>query len=283
MEKRILIPTDFSKNALNAIEYALDLYESKKCIFYFLNVFQVNTYYVDDIAIEAMPEDKEYENAKKVSEDGLAELLATVQRSKKNTKFTYQTISTYNTLAYAVEDIIAKKDIEIVIMGTKGATGIDTALFGTNTSNVMEHISDCPFLVIPENYKFSRPKEIVFPSNYKSIFKRKELEYMLEIAKKHHSNIAVLHIEREKKLDEEQENNKALLTSILQNVKHSFHSLTDIKVEQGINTFIQSRKSDMVVLVNKKSHFFGKKLSKPLRKEIGKHSIIPVLVLFTSN
>ncbi len=42
MDKRILLPTDFSKNALNAIRYALDLYQDQTCDFYFLNVYQVN-------------------------------------------------------------------------------------------------------------------------------------------------------------------------------------------------------------------------------------------------
>ncbi|WP_420845139.1 universal stress protein [Maribacter litopenaei] len=44
MNKRILIPTDFSKNALNAARYAFDLYAKLNCEFYFLNVFNLDGY-----------------------------------------------------------------------------------------------------------------------------------------------------------------------------------------------------------------------------------------------
>ncbi len=51
MDKRILIPTDFSKNALNAIRYALELYKKEPCEFYFLNVFRVDYYTTDTLIV----------------------------------------------------------------------------------------------------------------------------------------------------------------------------------------------------------------------------------------
>ena len=51
MDKRILLPTDFSKNALNAIRYALDLYQDQNCDFYFLNAFMVNGYSIDNMMV----------------------------------------------------------------------------------------------------------------------------------------------------------------------------------------------------------------------------------------
>ncbi|WP_368662392.1 universal stress protein [Zobellia laminariae] len=51
MYKRILVPTDFSKNALNAVRYALDLYAKLNCEFYFLNVFKLEYYTTDTLII----------------------------------------------------------------------------------------------------------------------------------------------------------------------------------------------------------------------------------------
>ena len=53
MDKRILLPTDYSKNALNAIRYALDLYKDVRCDFYFLNAFHASGYSLDSLMVGA--------------------------------------------------------------------------------------------------------------------------------------------------------------------------------------------------------------------------------------
>ncbi|WP_273568514.1 universal stress protein [Maribacter halichondriae] len=278
MDKRVLLPTDFSKNALNAIRYALDLYKDQTCDFYFLNAFTVNGYSIDNMMVPE-PGERAYEAAKKASEDTFVKLMDVLALHHDNTKHTYHTISTYNSLLFAIKDIIAKKDIDIVVMGTKGATGAESVIFGTNTVDVMEKVTECPVLAIPENARFEKPKEIVFPTDYKTAFKRKELNYLLEIAKYHKAFIRVLHIVKESELRGNQLSNKELLESILEGTDHSYHTLTDLKVKSGISAFIDSRESDMIAFVNRKHSFFGSLLSKPLVKEMGYYSKIPVLTL----
>ena len=278
MDKRILLPTDFSKNALNAIRYALDLYQDQNCDFYFLNAFMVNGYSIDNMMVPE-PGERAYEAAKKHSEDEFVKLMDILELHSDNPKHRYHTISTYNSLLFAVKDTIAKKDIDIVVMGTKGATGANSVIFGTNTVDIMEKVTEAPVLAIPENVRFEVPKEIVFPTDYKTVFKRKELNYLLEIAKYHKAFIRILHIEKESQLSSQQRNNKELLEAILENYDHSFHTLTDLKVQSGISAFIDSRESDMIAFINRKHSFFGSLLAKPLVKEMGYHSKIPVLTL----
>ncbi|NJB72163.1 nucleotide-binding universal stress UspA family protein [Saonia flava] len=278
MKKRILLPTDYSKNALNAIRYALDLYQDFECDFYFLNKYTVTGYSLDSMMVPE-PGEKLYEAAKKASEDGMERLMEILKLHPENSKHTYHTISTYNSLLLAVENIIAKKDIDVIVMGTKGNTGASSVIFGTNTVAIMEKITNCPVIAVPANYSFSPPKEIVFPTDYKADYKRKELIYLLEIAKAHKCAIRVLHVSEEAELNTKQKNNKILLEDILEGLDFSFHTLSNIKVSKGINTFVESRGSDMVAFLNKKHFFFGSLLSNPLVKEIGYNTNIPVLVL----
>ncbi|WP_422079529.1 universal stress protein [Ulvibacterium sp.] len=278
MDKRILLPTDFSKNALNAIRYALSLYGNQRCDIYFLNAYQVHGYSIDSMMVPE-PGEKFYEAAKKRSEEGFEKLKEILKLHGQNEKHTYHTISTYNSLLYAIKNTIAKKDIDIVVMGTKGATGSDTILFGTNTVDAMERITECPVMAIPEQVTFATPKEIVFPTDYITGFKRRELNHLKEISKLHGSFIRVLHIKENPELSRIQESNKILLEAILEDVNHSFHMLNDIKVHTGIAAFIESRGSDMIAFVNRKHRFFGSMLSKPLVKQLGYHSRIPILAL----
>ncbi len=279
MKKRILLPTDFSKNALNAIRYALELYRSMDCEFYFMNVYQVNGYALDNRMMVPEPGEPAFEAARERSEEGLENLMEQLRVHPDNPRHSYHQISTYNALLEAINNTVAKKDIEIVVMGTKGTTGSRTIIYGTNTINVMEKVKACPVLAIPENVRFSSPKEIVFPTDYKSVFKHKELVYLMEIGKAHKAFIRVLYIDDGDGLSKKQKENKELLKTILGNSDHSFHTLTDVKVQEGINTFIESRDSDMIAFINRKHHFFGSIFSKPLVKELGYHSKIPILVL----
>ena len=278
MDKRILLPTDFSKNALNAVRYALDLYKDQNCDFYFLNAFKVNGYSIDNFQVPE-PGEISYETAKKASESKLATLIDLLEQHGKSLKHRFHTISTYNSLLFAVKDSIAKKDIDIVVMGTKGATDAKEIIFGTNTVDIMEKVTEAPVLAVPQNVRFEAPKEIVFPTDYKTAFKRKELNYLLEISKYHKAFIRILHIKKESELSAEQRSNKELLESILEHYDHSFHTLRDLKVQSGISAFVESRESDMIAFVNRRHTFFGSLFSTPLVKEIGYHSKIPVLTL----
>ncbi len=278
MDKRILFPTDFSQNSFNAIRYGMKLYENQYCDFYFLNVFQVNMYSLDNMMVPE-PGDSAYDTAKKNSEEGFVKLKAILKLQKDNPKHTYHNISMFNHLLEAVRDIIAKKDIDLVIMGTKGLTGSEAKAFGTNTVTIMEKIVECPVMAIPEQFDYAPPRQIIFPTDYKAHFKRRELKYLLEIAKLHNSQIHVVHVERESRLSKKQENNKELLEDILLGVDFENHILPKSNVQEAVFAFIESRKCDMVVFVNKKHWFFGSILANPLVKELGYDATIPILEL----
>ena len=86
-------------------------------------------------------------------------------------------------------------------------------------------------------------------------------------------------MEKKEKLNTCQENNKALLTDMLEGIDHSFHTLTKVGVSKGLETFIEIRDSDMIAFLNRKHRFFSSLLSNPLIKEIGYDSTIPILAL----
>ena len=278
MEKRILIPTDFSDNALNAVRYALDLYTESNCEFYFLNVFRVAGYTTNSLLIPE-PGSAPYEAAKAESEEGLLKLRSFLKSNHENSKHSYHLISTLNFLSEAIKQTIAQKDIDLVVMGNQGASGAKGIIFGSNTVNTMEKITACPVLAIPKDVQFSDLKEIVFPTNFKATFKRNQLHYLIEIAQMNEAAVRVLHVTKKTELTENQEANKQLLDDILGPVDHSFHNLSTKDVNKGIVSFAESRDSDMIAFVNRKHLFFGNMLTRPLVKEIGYDATLPILAL----
>ena len=280
MNKRVLLPTDYSNNALNAIRYARELYKDIACDFYMMNAFHVSGYTLESMQVPE-PGEHFYETAKKISEEGMARLKEMIVLHPDNPNHRFHTICTFNSMLEAVRNTVAKKDIDIIIMGTKGITGSKARIFGTNTVKVMEHIKNCPVIGVPGIAAFSPPKEIVFPTNYKTDFKRNEINHLIEIAKLHSSKIHVVHIDKDKdgKLSKKEQANKELLLDILNGVDVETHFLSAIKISQGIKLFIESKDCDMIAFLNRKHLFFGSILSNPLVKEIGYEPKIPILEL----
>jgi nucleotide-binding universal stress UspA family protein len=280
MKHKILIPTDFSKNATQALHYAIELYKNDKCDFYLLNVFSVSSNIMDSL-MKMDPGSELYVTKKLYSENGLAKVYDMIAMSEyENPKHNFKTISAFNNPIEAIKEIVEQKDIEMIVMGTKGETHSRTTAFGSTAIYVMEKVRNCPVIVVPQNTNKALPKEIVFPTSFKTHYKKRELNYLTDIAKKNDATIIVLHVSAEEhELDKAQKENKQLLEEILEDTNYKFHYLPHYSVETAVNLFIESRDSDMVAFINKKHSFFGSILINPMVKDISFHSRVPILVM----
>ncbi len=279
MKRRILLPTDFSVNALQAINYALELYKDEPCIFYLLNVFYIDANDLDSI-INMEPGSELYETSKIASMRGLDKLLNDLAFGENgNSKHSFQTISTSSYPLDGIERVVEEKDIELIVMGTQGETNSKNKIYGSTALRVMEDIRNCPVIVVPQLAKLNLPKEIVFPTSYKTHFKRRELNYLMDITKRCGASIKVLHIMVEDKLSDKQMDTKTQLEDYFVDVNHSFHFLRNMSVPAAINCFVESRESDMVAFINKKHTFFASIINQPLVKGIAYDSKVPILVM----
>jgi len=280
MKKKILIPTDFSHNAWNALIYATDLFKDDECTFYILNAFQLYHFTTDSI-IEPEPGQPAYEQAREESEKGLEQLIDGITVRSDNPMHKFEMVSTYNSVLEAVRNTVKNKQIDLLVMGTRGENNTENFLYGSNSINVMEKLMDCPIIVVPQTVKLKEQsrKEIVFATNFKSTIEPHELEELLEVSSKLKAAVRILHIQKKEHLTKDQESNKKELQEYLKDVVHTFHTLTDIQVVAGIHSFIESRNSDMLALINKKQSFLNSIFSSTLVHEIGFKPQVPLLVM----
>jgi nucleotide-binding universal stress UspA family protein len=276
--KNILLPTDFSENAWNAILYTLHLYKNESCKFILLNSYQINGYHKGSKLIP-IPGYEDLEKAKKNSEHGLQRLIEVIKKGYPNSNQHFFAVSHNYPLVEAIEHELEQNDIEVIVIGTKGSTGAYEVIYGSNTIKIMDEVESCPILAVPSNVPFFELKEIVLASSFKISHNEKDFQYVKKLALQTNTRICVLHIEEEGGLSISQKQNKHILKSYLEGVQLSFHSLAHVSVPIGIYCFIESRGSDMIAFVNKKHSFFEKLLYNPLYKDLGTYSIIPVLVL----
>ena len=275
--KNILLPTDFSKNSLNAIRYATELFKDNSCKFYLLNVFKI-PYFTNEALLEndsiqlAKMENDLFESSQK----GLKNLI---KKLDDNPKHSYATLSEYNFFINSVKNTLKNKDIDLIVMGTKGATGAKEIFMGSNTGDVIMK-TQCNVLAIPENASYEKPKEIAFPTDYEISYQKEDFEFLISIVNSNNSKVRIVHFQNKNELNEEQRLNKKRLLSIFKNLDIRFHTLTSTDFEVALNCFTQSRGNiDMIAIVAKHYNFFQRLFFKPKVEELSFHTTIPLLVL----
>lgn len=279
MRRKLLFATDFSKNAWLALLYALELYQKAYCDFYILHVFSLKGDPIERL-IAMEPGSEAYETAKLEAQDSLAKLADKLAlKEYHNPKHHFEYLCRFGTVVEVIKNVVEEKDIDMVIMGSKGASASKSKILGSVSIDVMEKVRNCPVLVVPETARHVLPKEIVFPTSYKTHYKRRELQYLIAIAKTCDAAVRILHMAKTDQLSDTQQSNKALLEDYFQDIPHSYHRLSHTDVPTATNCFVESRASDMVAFINKKHAFFGSILTHPLVKEIGYDTKVPLLIM----
>ncbi|MBU2939767.1 universal stress protein [Lacinutrix sp. C3R15] len=274
MSKNILLPTDFSDNAWSAITYALKLYENESCTFYFINSFKSGSGSMSSLSNKLSRVMKESANK------DMQELKRKARIVDANEKHNFETILSSESLLEAIHTVTTTHKIDMVVMGTKGASKTKEIFFGSNTVNVLNKIKSCPVLAVPDGYSFVTPSQIAFPTDYNKQYTDKILSPIKALSALYHSKIRILHIEEEKELSETQNTNIKKLENDLSGFDCSFHWVPGYDQKTSVIVdFIKELEINILVLVNNKHSFIENIINEPVVKKIGFSPIIPFLVI----
>ena len=119
--RTILIPTDFSANAMHAISYALQLYKCERAAIYFLHAYADEVYGpFKKNGGKSFEEQKV--NIKKNVDESLKKLVDKLTKKYHNPKHKFETVSAFESLVDAVNDLSNQINVDLIIMGTQGQT-----------------------------------------------------------------------------------------------------------------------------------------------------------------
>ena len=274
MKRHILLPTDFSDNAWNAIVYALKLFKDEYCTFFFLHSVTIKVSMLSNLSNRLI---------KTMEQDAMKELLALrelAETSDANANHDFQIILTTDDLNKAIKKAILEWNIEMVVMGTKGASGTKKFFLGSNTINISERLNTCSLLIIPEDYDFLEPKQIAFPTDYNRFYDPKELRPVKTIADLFNSKLRIIHINEEDDLNNIQNYNLSSLQNYLASYEFSIHWMPKYaKKAKEIHDFIEELEIDLLAMVRYKHSWVEKIMNEPVIKNIGFHPKIPFLVI----
>ncbi|MBT8254645.1 MAG: universal stress protein [Flavobacteriaceae bacterium] len=274
--RNILLPTDFSEISRNAVEYALDIFEDVICTFYILNVQKASSFISDEFR-SMSPSTTIYQSLIASTKLALNEIIIKLE-SRKNPNHKFESIVDYDNFIDAINQACIHKEIDIIVMGTKGATGAEQIIFGSNTTRVMQR-GIVPVLAVPAKCKFSGIKKIAFTSNYLTHYKEDELTPLMQIAELYDSRIDILHMVVEDHLSEDQKNNKAFLNAFLKYVDHRFIDLEKSDIFEIVNQYVHEHNVDMLAMMSRKHSFLERVFNRQNVETFAFKIDIPMLMM----
>ncbi|MBT8297311.1 MAG: universal stress protein [Maribacter sp.] len=279
--QNILVPTDFSNDAYNALYFASTLFKSKACNFYLMNVYNESTPLISRSIDKVNGEVKGLlEQLKDESNEELNHTFHRINLDNKCPKHNYKLISKKMDLIEAISQAIDDYKIDLVVMGNKGKTSALGVFMGSSTTKTMASVKKCPILAIPMNAEFRVPYEIAFATSYKRYYDAEVLDPLRYMANCCGSAIRIVHINEEEHLDKVQESNLKTLRAYLDPIENSVHWMPNFTSKTtAIQVFLEELGIGMLTMVNYEYSFLEKLLHEPVIKKLAFNIDIPFLVI----
>ncbi len=155
--KTILVPTDFtdiSKNALKVAAKMAQRHEAKLIVSH-----TVQSYYVIGRGGKQVIGSEVVQDSINLASAKLEKLKNSFQE-KYN--LTVETRISSENIVETINDLVATDQLDLVVMGTAGRQKMKQFLLGSNSYNVLLH-ANCSVLLIPEKFKKTSFKKVLFP------------------------------------------------------------------------------------------------------------------------
>lgn len=279
ISKHILLPTDFSSNARNAIDYAIQMFRKEECIFYILNAFEVGASGLSS----TMAKNKNtrlHQAVKEESERHVKSLIEELKTNNENTLHQFKGLSISDSLLNAVGKTIIDYSISFVFMGSKGSSAVKEVFMGSSTVSVIKHIDFCRLVVVPENYSFRIPEQIAFATNFEHVYSKVELIPLFNLANLWDSEIVIVHVNTGEKITPHQETCKNLLEERLDGVRIRFKEVPgESKISDAIQLFTSEHTAiGMIAMVNYWHSFFEKLTTENVINRVVFQTKVPFLI-----
>lgn len=270
--RTILVPTDYSETARNAVFYAAELTKrlaGKLTLFHAYHVpMRMAPGSAAAAAMPASGEEMEAEEIKKLR----------YYTEAIKSRFSATSMGHVIRAGFAVEEIVnysAENNIDLVVMGSKGEGGRRESL-GTIATNVIQE-SKTPVLAVPEGARFkSRPK-IALAYDFSGIDNPAVLDLLGDIVKAFGTELLIVDVLRRK--DQEHDRREPAIERLVSGIDHSFHfPVSDDPAEEVLN-FIEENNVDMLAIIPHKHGFFDRLIRDSFTRKMALHTHVPLLAL----
>jgi nucleotide-binding universal stress UspA family protein len=265
----LLIPTDFSDNSLQAAVYGVKLLGDKTSKIDFLHTFEGMSAGAGSMLSLREEILKDSQNLLKEFQEKLAEQVDLSDKQIK--RFCEE-----GELPYVLDNLEEIEHVDLIIMGTQGASGLKEVFMGSNTSDVIAKV-EMPLLAVPENVAFKAPKKIMIADDGDGCGEG-TFRIARVIARKYDCEVHFVHVTdsdpgtiRDHSYDEE--------ADAFEDISTEFHVVESDDVDEALNNFVEQHDIDIMVMVHRHLGLFDRLFQRSASKKMAMHSHVPLLVL----
>lgn len=272
--KSILLLTDFSDSATNAIHYAMRFFESETCVFYLMNVHKAGTFISDDLMTSSS--ESIYESFTKVPKQKLNTIAEDLKNNYNNPNHTFEIIVDFDVFTDAVNQAIKNNNSDYVVMGSNGASGAIEVLFGSNTINVIRQVI-CKTLIVPSGYKFKSISNFLLPLQIDDSIDNEQLNVINDFTKYYKLKLHVLRISDKSEVTNSITSDQKTLDGF--NCKYSIEE--DTTFYQAVTNYLQANAIDLTGLIVHDKTFIKRLFTESPTIELSKVIEVPLMIFHT--
>ena len=250
--KKILIPTDFTLNSFQTIDYVIKLFKNETCDFYFLNTYSYNVNGLD--AIQMLQADDDWFD--KPKQNALKQLGKLVERYTLNCpalNHQFFAISDCSDLVLSIQNNIKQLSIDLVILTSKKEQNL-----GKITQNIVEKIRCCPVLIVPPHASASNKINITIASDFKQQINTRQIDKFLNILENTNLEITVLILAKQNAISDCASNNLETMLGYLKEISGHTATLHYTASSYNLKAYAQSHLDGIMCVIDKKPHLLRK-------------------------
>lgn len=269
----ILVPTDFSNHAKKALDFAIHLgekFNSELILFHS---------YIHNDTLFINPEEKEEENNKRynAAKKNLDEALSYIHHKSQSVSARY--IIEIGTPISLINTVIVSNNVDYVVMGTQGASGLKEILIGSYTEEVVKH-AVCPVFAIPMQAPINGIHTILCATDLHTseIAAAKRVLAFAEILD---ANVTFLHVSEDSPEEEERNFENLIRRSFYNRIQ--FKSLQSVKVIESIENYTKEYPVDLLVTLGRERGLYKRIFGKSVPQKLSLHVKVPLLTFPVSD
>lgn len=271
--KTIIVPTDFSAVALNAINYAIALAKDTQSRILLFHAYQIPVTFSEVPLVTISIEELQKESANRLEE---------LRRDVDHVASGMVPVTTENVLGDPVEELerlCGIHDPLLVIMGTKGAGALERMIIGSTTLSAMKKLS-APVLIVPPGAMYKTIHKIGFACDFTDVKETVPVDGITDIVGLFKASLHVLNVDyKEKHFSGDTTIESTGLHEMLNHLQPSYHYINSVDVEEGINAFSDANHIDLLITVPKKHRFWENIFRKSHSDDLVLHSHLPIIAL----
>ena len=268
--RKLLVPTDFSECAENALDYALFLAKKMNAEITLLSAYHIPASGSATIVVNIQ------EDMRKETKQELEELKNKTLERYPKLKISCKT--DFNVPSNSIIREVEKEEYDIVVIGTTGATGFKEVFLGSTVSSIIDKVK-LPILAVPLHSDFKEIDTILMACSLESIKSVDSMNFIKLFATNMDLEVKFFNVFKDEDTDFEKKlaKKKESLKIIFDSFKYDIDIIKSKDIEEAVLSAVE--KNQLLSVVTRERKFFDKMFNPGISKKLAKHSKSPILIL----